>query len=176
MNGSSISGRLPPGCLLASDSFMSSPAQKPRPLPVKIATSSSLLWRNSVHALASWVRISWLSALSRSGRFIRTTRICPWRSFSTTGMVCSLGVQFGHLMKTSVGCARVSSRRAPSARLRYLEAGAAFDVFDDRGQVLVRRALVHRVLEHEPRRLADPHRHPQFLALRDSEVDVLHQD
>src|SRR4051812_22622036 len=34
-----------PAC---SDSFMSSPAQKPRPLPVKMATSCSLLWRYPV--------------------------------------------------------------------------------------------------------------------------------
>ena len=55
-------------------------------MPVKIATSSSSLWRNSVQVSASAVRISWLSALSRSGRFMRTTRIWPWRSVSTTGM------------------------------------------------------------------------------------------
>src|SRR5271165_4986837 len=86
MNGSSMAGRRPPGAPLASDSFMSSPAQNARPAPVKIATSSSLLWRNSAQVSASRVRISWLSALSRSGRFMRTTRIWPWRSVSTTDM------------------------------------------------------------------------------------------
>jgi hypothetical protein len=35
-------------------------------------------------------RISWFSALSRSGRFIRTTRICPWVSVSTTAMAFPL--------------------------------------------------------------------------------------
>ena len=48
MNGSSMAGRCPPGAPRCSNSFMSSPAQKPRPVPVKMATSSSLLWRNSV--------------------------------------------------------------------------------------------------------------------------------
>src|SRR4029434_932568 len=43
MNGSSCLGRSPPATPFCSDSFMSSPAQKPRPVPVKIATSSSLL-------------------------------------------------------------------------------------------------------------------------------------
>jgi len=58
MNGSSMAGRRPPGAPFASDSFMSSPAQNARPVPVKIATSSSLLWRNSVQVSASSVRIS----------------------------------------------------------------------------------------------------------------------
>ena len=77
MNGSSCLGRSPPATPFCSDSFMSSPAQKPRPAPVKIATSSSLLWRKSVQILASSVRISVLSAFSRSGRFMRTTSTCP---------------------------------------------------------------------------------------------------
>lgn len=58
MNGSSISGRRPPGAPSFRDSFMSSPAQNPRPAPVKIATSSSLLARNSFHAADRSVRIS----------------------------------------------------------------------------------------------------------------------
>jgi hypothetical protein len=77
MKGSGMDGRVPPGFRAASDSFMSSPAQKPRPVPVKIATSSSFEWRNSVHVSASTWRISVFSALRASGRFMRTTRICP---------------------------------------------------------------------------------------------------
>ncbi len=78
MNGSSIARlRSPPARPFSSDSFMSSPAQKPRPVPVKIATSSCLSWRNDVQALASSARISVLSAFSRSGRFMRTTNTCP---------------------------------------------------------------------------------------------------
>src|SRR5436190_16274303 len=61
MKGSGIGGRLPPGVPAESDSFMSSPAQKPRPVPVKIATSRSLLRRNSVQVSASAIRISVLS-------------------------------------------------------------------------------------------------------------------
>ncbi len=89
MNGSSWAGRLPPGVPCWSVSFMSSPAQKPRPVPVKIATSSCLSWRNSVQMRANSVRISVLSAFSRSGRFMRTTSTCPWRSVSTTAMFLS---------------------------------------------------------------------------------------
>jgi hypothetical protein len=86
MKGSGIGGRFPPGVPVASDSFMSSPAQKPRPVPVKIATSRALSCRNSVQISARAVRISVLSALSRSGRFMRTTSTCPSRSVSTTAM------------------------------------------------------------------------------------------
>src|SRR5437763_4011140 len=85
-NGASISGRVPPGWPRCSDSFMSSPAQNARPAPVKIATSSPSSRRNSVQTSARRVRISRFSALRRSGRFMRTTRICPWRSVSTTAM------------------------------------------------------------------------------------------
>jgi len=42
MKGLGIEMRVPPGTPVVSVSFMSSPAQKPRPVPVKIATSSSL--------------------------------------------------------------------------------------------------------------------------------------
>jgi hypothetical protein len=45
---------------------------------------------------------------------------------------------------------------------RYPASGGAFDVFYDGGQVFLRRALVHRVLEYEPRGLADPHRHTEL--------------
>jgi len=58
MKGSSSAGRRPPGAPSCSDSFISSPAQKARPVPVKIATSSSRLWRNSVQVWASSERIS----------------------------------------------------------------------------------------------------------------------
>jgi hypothetical protein len=54
MKGSGIFGLTPPGVLFASDSFMSSPAQNARPLPVKIATSSSFEARNSVQVSASF--------------------------------------------------------------------------------------------------------------------------
>ena len=98
------------GCRAASDSFMSSPAQKPRPVPVKIATSKRSLWRNSVQVSASAVRISWLSALSRSGRFIRTTRICPCSSVSTTAISLS---QMPWLARELRGGEAKHSRRAP---------------------------------------------------------------
>ncbi len=75
MNGSSMAGRWPPATPFCSDSFMSSPAQKPRPVPVKIATSRPLSWRKAFQAADSSVRISWLNALRRSGRFMRTTKI-----------------------------------------------------------------------------------------------------
>jgi hypothetical protein len=35
---------------------------------------------------------------------------------------------------------------------------------------------VHRVLEYQPRGLADPHRHTELLALRNGEIDILHRD
>jgi hypothetical protein len=56
------------------------------PVPVKIATSSSLSCRNSVRASANICRISALSALSRSGRFIRTIQDLAMRSVSATAM------------------------------------------------------------------------------------------
>ena len=85
---------------------------------------------------------------------------------------------FPHLQapQTLLRLARGFSGSAPPRRLRHLEAGVALDVFDDGGQILRCRALMHRVLEHEPRRLTHPHRHAELLALRDRQIDVLHQD
>ena len=85
---------------------------------------------------------------------------------------------FPHLQapQTLLRLARGFSGSAPPRRLRHLEAGVALDVFDDGGQILRCRALMHRVLEHEPRRLTHPHRHAKLLALRDRQVDVLHQE
>jgi len=74
-----------------------------------------------------------------------------------------------------VGVIQPQRTRRPLPRLWYLEAGVAFDVFDDRGQVFLGGALVDRVLEDEPRRLADPHRHAELLALCDGEIDVLRE-
>src|SRR5688572_15108952 len=68
---------------------MSSPAQNARPVPVKIATSSSSLSRNSRQASARPVRSSCPSAFMRSGRFMRTTITCPCRSVSTNPMITS---------------------------------------------------------------------------------------
>src|SRR5712691_5066314 len=47
---------------------------------------------------------------------------------------------------------------------------------DQRADVVIGGALEHCMLVDQTRRLADPHRHPQFLSLRDREVDVLHQN
>jgi hypothetical protein len=70
----------------STDSFMSSPAQKARPVPVSMATSSSELASNSSQACFSPVRNSVPSAFNRSGRFIRITMIPSPRSISTTLM------------------------------------------------------------------------------------------
>src|SRR5437588_12999504 len=71
---------------------------------------------------------------------------------------------------------RLPARLSRSARLRHLEPGAALHLTDQRADVVVGRALKDRVLVDEARRLADPHRHAQLLALRDGEIDILHQD
>src|SRR5579863_8769116 len=62
------------------------------------------------------------------------------------------------------------------SRRRYLEAGAALDMTDQRADVIVARTLEHRVLVDQTRGLTDPHRHPQLFPLRDGEIDILHQD
>src|ERR1051326_4194687 len=72
--------------------------------------------------------------------------------------------------------ARLPARLSRLPRLRHLEAGAALHLTDQRADVVVGRALKHRVLVDEARRLADPHRHAQLLALRDGQIDILHQD
>ena len=60
-----------------SNSFMSSPAQKPRPVPVKIATSSSVAVAELGPGLGELGAHLGLRAFSRSGRFMRTTRTWP---------------------------------------------------------------------------------------------------
>ena len=72
-----------PGMPLSIDSFISSPAQKPLPVPVKIATSRSLSSWNLLKASAIPFLITVLKAFNLSGRFNRTIIICPSISVST---------------------------------------------------------------------------------------------
>src|ERR1700709_1715978 len=64
------------------------------------------------------------------------------------------------------------SRFGPS---RPLFARAVLDDLDDARHVLLRAALKHAVLQHQPYRLAHPHRNAEFFTLRDGEIDVLHE-
>jgi len=49
------------------------------------------------------------------------------------------------------------------------------DDLDDPRHVLLCAALKDGMLQHEPHRLAHPHRDAEFFALLDGEIDVLHE-
>src|SRR5580700_1132229 len=61
-------------------------------------------------------------------------------------------------------------------RLRDFETRAALDMACQRADVVVGGTLKDRVLVDEARRLANPHRYAELLALGDREVDILHQN
>src|SRR5437764_8183169 len=101
----------------------------------------------------------------------------PGRVRPFTNILDSCGALAGGAVDVaSAAQGALTTRLSRSPRLRHLEAGAALYLTDQRADVVVGRALKHRVLVDEARRLADPHRHAQLLALRDGEIDILHQD
>ena len=63
---------------------------------------------------------------------------------------------------------------APAVIYACLASGGSF-LFWDRG-LIFSSTETHRMLEHKARRLAHPHRYTELLALRDCEVDILHDD
>src|SRR3977135_3556393 len=58
---------------------------------------------------------------------------------------------------------------------RSLFARPVLDDLDDARHVLLCAALKDAVLQHQPYRLAHPHRNAEFFTLRDGEIDVLHE-
>src|SRR5918993_325052 len=136
MNGSSRAGRRPPAAPSASDSFMSSPAQKARPVPVRMPTSSVSSSRKPAQVSARAVRSSWFRALRRSGRFMRTTRTCPWRSVSTTPIThllhrAAASFDEGDLLRVQVYPDRVADLVHLQGRRRHPEPRAAALRTDD---------------------------------------------
>src|SRR5205823_11663122 len=75
----------------------------------------------SAQVSASRVRISWFSSLSRSGRFMRTTRTCPCSSVSTAAMAGSPDISWA---LGDRGGARLASLPCRSNRAGNAGAGA----------------------------------------------------
>ena len=88
---------------------MSSPAQKPRPVPVKIATSSSLLWRKSVQILASSRAHLGVERIQPLGPVHADDEHLPVTFGFDDGHVCSL---------RAGGCGRVCRRAAKRGKPR----------------------------------------------------------
>src|SRR3990170_3465164 len=91
------------------------------------------------------------------------------------GVASKNAFRSGELTAIGVIYSRSRRRQAGQTRGGSWFARPVLDDLDDARQIVLCAALKDAVLEDVPHRLANPHRHAEFFALRDCEVDVLHE-
>src|SRR5438270_531688 len=96
---------------------------------------------------------------------VRCRRVVPVRARSVEGRLFerTAAVQLGRPGRQFMS--DLVTGPSASAGFRHFEAGVAFYMVHQSADVVVFRPTEYRVLMDEARRLADPHRHAQFLTL-----------